>query len=110
MTDAAITYADRRTPVRLGDRVQIRGLAHSYTGRIAYLPGTSGQHLPPGADGLAWVGIEVDGGGLLSFVVDPGTHEVKGRIALLDRQDAIDDDSGPDALSRPSSRPHQPRR
>jgi hypothetical protein len=84
-----ITYRDRVTPVQLGDRVESRAWFRKYRGRVSYIPGVSPFNSAMEYNGLRWVGVRLEQGGFVSFVVDP-THEyLRGYLRFLGR-DAAD--------------------
>ena len=88
MSESAISYRDRVTPVRLGDRVQTRIWLRKHTGRVVYLPGVSAMNPALEFGGLRWVGIRLDEGGFLSAIVDPTLHFLRNRIVFLTRDES----------------------
>lgn len=83
-----ITYKDRSTEVRLGDRVETRLWFRTRRGRVAYLPGQSPLNAAMERDGLQWVGVRLDQGGFMSLVVDPEQHVVIGNLTFVTRDEA----------------------
>ena len=79
------TYCGGGIPVCLGDHVEIRGLLRRRRGRVNYVPGSS----PPCQDmefnGLIYVGIELEDGGIIATLVDPETFALKKSIQFLER-------------------------
>jgi hypothetical protein len=72
MVGRTVTYADRVTPVHLGDHVETRIWWRRRAGRVVYVPGVSPFNATMEYNGLAWVGIRLDGdAGFVSTVVDP---------------------------------------
>ena len=100
MSEAAITYRDRVTPVELGDHVQTRVFFRRHTGRVVYIPGVSKQHPSMEFNGLRWVGIRLDRGGFVSAVIDPQAQYFRTRIILISR------DSSPVQELVPGQDPH----
>jgi hypothetical protein len=94
-----ITYKDRRTEVRLGDRVETRIFFRKHRGRVAYLPGVSPLNRAMERDGLRWVGVRLDEGGFVSAAVDPEQHFLIGKLTFLARDEtavpAIEPDVDP---------------
>ena len=71
MAGRVVLYADRTTPVQLGDRVETRVWFSKKQGRVVYVPGISPPNSNMEYNGLCWVGIRLDEGGFVSTVVDP---------------------------------------
>ena len=100
MAGRVVTYADRATPVQLGDRVETRVWFSRKPGRVVYVPGISPPNSNMEYNGLCWVGIRLDEGGFVSTVVDPKGAYLRRNEKLLRR-----DPSGYEALS-PADDPH----
>ena len=77
----AILYADRSDEVHLGDRVSTRIWFKRYTGRI----GVSNFNADFQRDGLSWIAIRLDDGGLVQCIVDPESQTLLEKIELLER-------------------------
>ena len=95
-----ITYHDRRTAVRLGDRVRTRIWFRKHQGTVVYLPGVSMKNPTMERDGLRWVGVRLDEGGFISCVIDP-----KGAF-LRNRLDVVGHLEGGYEELAPSQEPH----
>ena len=84
-THPPIKYRDSGDVVMLGDAVQVRyWLLFSGRGRITYVPGVSPHNRQLERDGLAWVRVALDAGGLVDFVVMPDGALQKS-VVLLSR-------------------------
>jgi len=80
-----ITYKDRVTEVRLGDRIETRIWFRKHRGRVAYLPGISPFNAAMEYNGLRWVGVRLEEGGFVSVVVDPDGGHLRGNLTFVGR-------------------------
>ena len=85
MAGRVVTYADRTTPIQLGDRVETRVWFSKKQGRVVYVPGISPPNSNMEYNGLCWVGIRLDEGGFVSTVVDPKGAFLRRKEKLLRR-------------------------
>ena len=85
-THPQITYRGTGDVVMPGDAVEVRyWLLFSGRGRITYVPGVSPLNRQLERDGLAWVRVALDKGGLVDFVVMPDGALQKS-VVLLARE------------------------
>jgi hypothetical protein len=85
MSIQPVVYHGGNTAVFLGDRVEKRGLLRKRLGRVNYVPGVSKPNQDMEFNGLVYVGIELEDGGIIAALVDPKTFSLKENIRLLDR-------------------------
>jgi hypothetical protein len=91
-----IRYFDGKTVVNLGDHVEKRGLFGRRHGRVSYVPGISEVNPNMEFNGLIYVGIKFDGGGLVATLVDPKIFLLKKTIRFCKRGNRICDEIQPD--------------
>ena len=81
-------YFDRRTEVRIGDRVTTRVLFRRRAGRVVYVPGISDPNPEFENNGLRWIGIRLEDDSLVASVVRPKTGALKQKIIFLQRDES----------------------
>jgi len=81
-----VYYPNGVDVVRIGDQVSVRyWIFFGGSGDVRYVPGLSKKVSAFEHHGLCWVGVKVAKGGRASFVVDPTTRRLHGRIRLIKR-------------------------
>jgi hypothetical protein len=85
-----VTYFDRSTEVEIGDRVELRALFTKERGAVVYVPGKTARNPNLERDGLAWVGIRLDGGGFTGAIVNPEARHLEKSVRFLERGSATE--------------------
>jgi len=85
MSNQPVVYYGSKARVCLGDRVEKHGLLRRRVGRINYVPGISTPNHDMEFNGLVYVGIELEDGGVIATLVDPENSSLKKSIRLLER-------------------------
>ncbi len=80
----AVLYHDG-TEVALGDQVRLRVLFRKHTGRVVYVPGISSMNAEFEYNGMQWVGIRLDDGGLVATPILQKTARLKKKITFVAR-------------------------
>jgi len=84
-TDGPVRYHGAQNQVRLGDRVEMRGLFRKRHGVINYVPGISPVHGEMEHNGLYWVGVSFLDGTFTGIIVDPDTGCIRKKVVFLER-------------------------
>lgn len=86
-----VTYPGGRIPVLVGDHVEMRIWLFFWKGwqpgRVWFVPGLSPPNPTLEYNGLSWVSIHEDAGGVSGVLVDPATRQLRGRIRFVRRAD-----------------------
>jgi hypothetical protein len=94
-----VRYSDGTTPVQLGDRVARRlwfSLFRKKEGRVVYVPGVSRKHGEFEHDGLTWIGVKTDDGGIYGSIVLPDTGCLEKKLEFLGRDASACDAIAPE--------------
>ena len=84
-TDGPVRYHGGQPEMRLGDRVEVRGLFRKRRGIVNYVPGISPPHGEMEHNALYWVGISFERGDFTGVIVDPDTGCTKKKMVFLER-------------------------
>lgn len=84
-TDGPVRYHGGEREVRLGDRVELRGLLRRRRGSVNYVPGVSEPNPEMEHNALYWVGIALDNGTFTGVIVDPDTGCTREKIVFIER-------------------------
>ena len=84
-----VTYSDRKTEVRVGDRVTTRFFFFiREKGTVEYVPGVSPFNKSLEEDGRSQVGIRTDEGSFVGEFVDPEDSFLKTSVTFVERGSA----------------------
>lgn len=81
----AATYFGGEQEVHLGDRVSISIWFKSREGRVVYVPGISTLNCEFAYNGMQWVGIRLEDGGLVATPILSKTRTLKNKVRLITR-------------------------
>ena len=87
-TDGPACYHEAKVAIKLGDRIEYRGIFRKRRGVVNYVPGISAVHPEMEHGGLHRVGIAFDNGTFSGVLVDPDTGSTLKKLFILNRGDA----------------------